>query len=212
MCRAIAACLRRTTRLRLLRCRLRPRGGALLAGPCAALHHGLQPHMEGAAVCHELLLGPLAPLQHGGGRAGGTWATQAKRGVQGSKGPTDPSVTPDLAAPRDNPTREPLRCLAWATASTQHHLSDLHRTALRPLPSLSGGAPRPHLHPVDSGCELHGLAVQVGPLGDDAPRRLQLGLLGQRVVAQVDGLGLGGRGGRAHAAGGNKACPARSAV
>lgn len=47
-----------------------------------------------------------------------------------------------------------------------------------------------HLNLLDRRSKLFGLAVQVGPLGDDAACRLQLGLLGHGVVAQVDGLGL----------------------
>jgi hypothetical protein len=98
------------------------------------------------------------------------------------------------------PRRQPPRgALLPALAGTPmrahralHHGRQLRHEAALVRRDLRVGPPRLHARR-----KLLGLAVEVGPLGDDAARGAQLGLLGQRVVAEVDRLRGRARGGAA---------------
>ncbi len=67
-----------------------------------------------------------------------------------------------------------------------------HGAATRKVHCVGGGRPTLAANPSPGGARVwaHLHSVVLGPLGDDAPGRRELGLLGLGVVAQVNGLGL----------------------
>ncbi|KFM26269.1 hypothetical protein F751_4762 [Auxenochlorella protothecoides] len=91
---------------------------------------------------------------------------------------------------------QPSQLAGVAALATHHPLH--HGRQARAEQRVAGDhglqLPSPACRRGHRGRQLLHLPVQGGPLCDDAPRALQLGLLGQRIVAQVDGARRGAAG------------------